>query len=45
MAPTRKRRFVKPSDDLEAKKAREEKSIEVCYQLALEDSPDVTAET
>jgi hypothetical protein len=36
MPPSRKRRFAKPSDDLEAKKVKEEKSIEVCSQLALD---------
>lgn len=43
--PAPRRRFVKPGDDLEAKKAREEKSIEECGQLALDDSPDITGET
>ncbi|KIW12584.1 hypothetical protein PV08_09862 [Exophiala spinifera] len=43
MPPQRRRRFLASGDDLEAKNAREEKSIEECSQLDLDDSPDIAA--
>jgi hypothetical protein len=42
MAPGRIRRFHRSSKDLEAKKAREEKSIKECARLDLDNSPDIT---
>jgi hypothetical protein len=45
MPPQRRRRFLGSGDDLEAKKAREEKSIEECARLGLDDSPDVAEST
>jgi hypothetical protein len=45
MAPRRRRRFVRSGDDLEAKRAREEKSIEECARLDLDDSPDIAEST
>jgi hypothetical protein len=45
MAPQKRRRFLRPGDDLEAKRAREEKSIEECARLDLDDSPDIAEST
>jgi len=45
MPPPRKGRFLRPGDDLEAKRAREEKSIEECAQLDLDDSPNIAEST
>jgi hypothetical protein len=45
MPPPRKRRFLRPGDDLEAKMLREEKSIEECTRLDLDDSPDIAEST
>jgi hypothetical protein len=44
MASPRKRRFLR-EDDLEAKKAREEKVIEEYNQKPLDDSPDIAETT
>jgi hypothetical protein len=41
MPPPKRQRFLKTSDYLEAKRAREEKSIEECARLDLDDSPDI----
>jgi hypothetical protein len=41
MPPPRKRRFLQPDDDLEAKRAREEMTIEECARLDLDESPDI----
>jgi hypothetical protein len=45
MAPSRRRRFLVFADDLEAKRAREAKSIEKFARLALDDSPDIKEST
>ena len=45
MPPLRRRRFLRPGDDLEAKRAREEKFIKECAQLGLDDSPDIAEST
>lgn len=41
MAPQRKHGFRASGDDLEVKRAREEKSLAECAQLALDDNPDI----
>jgi hypothetical protein len=43
MAPPKRQRFLKSGDDLEAKRVREEKSVQECALLDLDDSPDITA--
>jgi hypothetical protein len=45
MAPSRRRRFHIPGDDLEAKRAREEKALAECAGLALNDNPDICSQT
>jgi hypothetical protein len=45
MPPQRRRRFLRSGDDLEAKRAKEEKSIEECARLDLDDSPDIAEST
>jgi len=41
MAPQRKRRFANSSNNLEAKKAREERALKDYTQLHLNDSPNI----
>jgi hypothetical protein len=43
MAPPKRQRFLKSGDDLEAKRVREEKSVQECALLDLDDSPDIAA--
>jgi hypothetical protein len=45
MAPPRKRRFATLSDDLKAKRAREQQAIKEYNELNLDDSPEVIKET
>jgi len=45
MSPSRRQRFLRPGDDLEAKRAREEESIEECARLDLNDNPDIAEST
>lgn len=45
MAPQRRRGFCAAGDNLEAKRAREEKSLAECGRLALDDSPEVAEST
>jgi hypothetical protein len=45
MAPQKRRRFLEFGGDLEAKRVTEERSIEECARLDLDDSPDIAEST